>query len=174
MTDTAPQVYAAEEARLFERYTANGGRGLDPSGAAVFTTTYGANGNESILPMLVTNATGAYYGNSVVFGAILARFSLFSEAKFVFRNRSDKTIFGAAETGGRRNTALRIRENPWPNGTTGELLVRMIQDADLAGNAYVWNTGTRLVRLRPDWITIISTPLTDSIGREYREVVGYW
>lgn len=159
---------------VYSRFTGNGGRGLDPSGAAVLTTTYGMNGNEAVLPMLVTNAMQAYCGNSVVFGAILARFSLFSEAKFVFRNRSDKTVFGAAETDGRRNTALRILENPWPNGTTGELLIRMIQDADLAGNAYVWNTGTQLVRLRPDWITIISEFRSDSIGRPYREVVGYF
>lgn len=159
---------------LYRRFTGDGGRGLDPSGASVLTTTYGMNGNEAVLPMLVANAMQAYCGNSVVFGAILARFSLFSEAKFVFRNVSDKTVFGAAETDGRRNTALRILERPWPNGTTGELLVRMIQDADLAGNAYIWNTGTRLVRLRPDWVTIISALRTDPIGREYREVIGYF
>jgi phage portal protein BeeE len=132
------------------------------------------NGNEAILPMLVCDAMQAYTSNSVVFGAILARFSLFSEAKFVFRNISDKTVFGAAQTDGRRNTALRILEKPWPNGTTGELLVRMIQDADLAGNAYIWNTGDQLVRLRPDWVTIISAFKTDPLGRPYREVVGYW
>jgi len=174
MTEVTDQMYQADRERMFARYTANGGRGLDPSGAAVFTTTYGINGNEAIIPMLVTNANEAYRNNSVVFGAILARFSLFSEAKFVFRNKSDKTVFGAAETDNRRNTALRILENPWPNGTTGELCVRMIQDADLAGNSYIWNTGVRLVRLRPDWVTIISALESDSIGREYREVVGYF
>lgn len=159
---------------LYYRFTGNGGRGLDPSGASVLTTTYGMNGNESVLPTLVSTAMQAYCGNSVVFGAILARFSLFSEAKFVFRNVADKTVFGAAETDGRRNTALRILEKPWPNGTTGELLIRMIQDADLAGNAYIWNTGDQLVRLRPDWITIISAFKEDVLGRPYREVIGYF
>jgi hypothetical protein len=28
----------------------------------------------------------------------------------------------------------------------------MIQDVDLAGNAYIRNDGDRLVRLRPDWV----------------------
>jgi hypothetical protein len=36
-----------------------------------------------------------------------------------------------------RLPALARLETPWPNGTTGDLLTRMIQDADLAGNAYV-------------------------------------
>jgi phage portal protein BeeE len=157
-----------------KRFTANGGRGLDPSGASVLTTTYAMNGNEAVLPMFVASSMQAYCANSVVFGAILARFSLFSEAKFVFRNVADKSVFGAAETDNRRNTALRILEKPWPNGTTGELLIRMIQDADLAGNAYIWNTGERLVRLRPEWITIISAFQTDAIGREFREVIGYY
>lgn len=159
---------------VWYRFTGNGGRGIDPSGASVLMTTYGMSGNESVLPTLVSNAVQAYLGNSVVFGAILARFSLFSEAKFVFRNVSDKTVFGAAETDGRRNTALRILEKPWPNGTTGELLIRMIQDADLAGNAYIWNTGDQLVRLRPDWITIVSAFKEDVLGRPYREVIGYF
>lgn len=159
---------------LYRRFTANGGRGLDPSGASVLTTTYGMNGNEAILPTLVSNAMQAYCGNSVVFGAILARFSLFSEATFCFRNRADKTLFGAAEMDGRRNTALRILETPWPNGTTGELLIRMIQDADLAGNAYIWNTGEQLVRLRPEWVTIVSEFKTDALGRPFREVIAYY
>jgi phage portal protein BeeE len=150
------------------------GRGLEPSGAAIITTTYGMNGNEAVLPSVVYSAKQAYYGNAVVFGAILARLSLFSEAKFVFRSLADKSLIGANETDGRRNTALRKLEKPWPNGTTGELLVRMIQDADLAGNSYIWDSGEYLVRLRPDWVTIISHLRIDGIGREWREVIGFY
>lgn len=150
------------------------GRGLEPSGAAVITTSYGFNGNETILPSIVTNSMQAYCNNAVVFGAILARLSLFSEVKFVFRDLADKSLSGARETDGRRNTALRKLESPWPGGTTGELLVRMIQDADLAGNAYVWDAGDQLVRLRPDWVTIVSALTSDPLGREYRKVVGYY
>jgi phage portal protein BeeE len=160
---------------LYQRFSARfTGRGIDPSGASVLTTTYGMNGNESILPTLLGNTKQAYGGNAIVFGAILARLSLFSEATFAFRDLSDKHLSGAYEVDGRRNTALRKLESPWPNGTTGELLARMIQDADLAGNAFVWDAGEQLVRLRPDWVTIVSELVSDPLGREYRRVVGYY
>lgn len=139
--------------------------GLPFSGAAILTTTYGSPGNEPILPTLVGQTQQAYYGNAVVFGAMLARLSLFSEAEFKFRRLADKGLFG--------NQDLSVLEQPWPNGTTGELLARMIQDVDLAGNAYVWNAGDQLVRLRPDWVTIISE-LVPAPGGEYRKVIGYY
>lgn len=150
-----------------------GGKGM-ASGAAVITTSYGMNGNEQTVPTLVATATAAYCGNAVVFGAILARLSLFSEATFTFRSLVDGELSGAYEVDGRRNTALRKLENPWPNGTTGELLSRMIQDVDLSGNAYIWDAGDQLVRLRPDWVTIVSEIVQDPLGRDYRRVVGYW
>jgi phage portal protein BeeE len=147
-------------------------RGVDPSGASVLMTSYSATGNEG--PSLIGDNKAAYAGNSVVFGAILARMSLFSEATFAFRDLADKHLSGAFEIDGRRNTALRKLEAPWPNGTTGELLARMIQDADLAGNAYVWDAGDQLVRLRPDWVTIVSELSSDPMGRPYRSVLGYY
>lgn len=157
--------------RLTRRYSGDLGQGLwngkgDASGAAVLTTTYGQNGNEPILPQLVSTAVQAYGSNAVVFGAILARLMLFSEAEFKFRRLRDKSMYGSA--------ALLPLEQPWPNGTTGELLARMIQDADLAGNAYVWNAGGQLVRLRPDWVTIVSELVVDVMGRPYRRVIGYY
>jgi len=95
---------------------------------------------------------GAFKRNTVVFAAMEKRRNLFSEARFCFQEMKDGRpgkLKGAA--------ALRLLENPWPNGTTGELLSRMIQDADLAGNAYVLREPTRLRRLRPDWVQIILT-----------------
>jgi phage portal protein BeeE len=142
--------------------------------ASVLTTTYGSAGQEAILPQLASYTRGAYRDNGIVFGAILARLSLFSEATFAFQDQSDGHLFGANETDGRRSTALRKLEQPWPNGTTGELLARMIQDADLAGNAYIWNAGDQLVRLRPDQVTIVSKETSTGDGRSYREVIGYW
>jgi Phage portal protein len=148
--------------------------GLDPSGASVITTTYGLNGNESIIPMISTAAREAYTGNAVVFGAILARLSLFSEATFAFQDIGDKSLHGQYEQDGRKNTELNKLEFPWPNGTTGELLARMIQDVDLTGNAFIWDAGEQLVRLRPDWVTIVSEIHVDPLGREYRVVVGFF
>jgi phage portal protein BeeE len=157
--------------RLSRRYMGGPGEGLwggvgEASGAAILTTTYGSNGNEPILPQLVSTSMQAYGSNAVVFGALLARLMLFSEAEFKFRRLRDKSLYGSP--------ALLPLEQPWPNGTTGELLARMIQDVDLAGNAYVWNATEQLVRLRPDWVTIISELVQDVMGRPYRKVVGYF
>ena len=49
-----------------------------------------------------------------------------------------------------RDPRLRVLEEPWPGGTSGELLARMEQDVSWAGNAYIWDAGDRLVRWRPD------------------------
>lgn len=106
---------------------------------------------------------GAFKDNGVVFSCMLARMALFSEARFAwrqFRDGQPRSLFTNAE--------LAILERPWPGGTTGDLLGRMIQDADLAGNAYhtmVDDEGRygaaaagptrRIARLRPDWVSII-------------------
>jgi hypothetical protein len=151
-----------------------GGQG-PASGASVLMTSYGQSGSEPILPALMNNTAGAYGANAIVFGAILARLMLFSEATFAFRDLTDKHLFGGFETDGRTMGArlLRKLENPWPNGTTGELLARMIQDVDLTGNCYIRDAGTQLVRLRPDWVTIVSELVPDDMGRPFRKVVGY-
>ena len=94
---------------------------------------------------------GAYKSNGVVFACELARMMLFSEARFQWRQLKQGRpgrLFGSTE--------LRILEEPWPGGTTGDLLTRMILDADLAGNAFVRRVGARrLERLRPDWVSIV-------------------
>lgn len=93
---------------------------------------------------------GAYRANGVVFACMLVRMMLFSEARMQFRRRASGRpgeLFGSAE--------LARLEEPWPGGTTGDLLARMIQDADLAGNCYIVRGPDGLRRLRPDWVTII-------------------
>ncbi|WP_239404654.1 phage portal protein [Frankia sp. Cj3] len=139
----------------------------EASGAAVLMTTYGSPDREAILPGLAGATRQAYSGNAIVFGAILARLMLFAEADFKFQAlHADRRLFGTP--------ALGPLEYPWPNGTTGELLARMEQDASLAGNAYIWNAGEQLVRLRPDWVTIVSELTLDATGRRtYRRVLGY-
>lgn len=133
--------------------------------ANIFSWSFGTPDNEKILPTFA-NHVDAYGSNGVVFGVILARLMLFSEAEFKFQRLNDKSLFG--------NHDLEKLEHPWPGGTTGELLARMEQDASLAGNAYVRDAGTQLERLRPDCVTIVSEltrdPITDT---EVRTVVGY-
>lgn len=95
----------------------------------------------------------AYKGNGVVFACILARMLPFSEVRFQYLDRRSGDLFG--------DQTLSLLERPWANGTTGELLARMIQDADIAGNFFATRRkaadGTEMIRrLRPDWVRIVS------------------
>ena len=124
---------------------------------------------------------GAFKDNGVVFACMLARMMLFTEARFAwrqFRDGQPRSLFTTAE--------LAILERPWPGGTTGDLLGRMIQDADLAGNAY--NTmvddegrygnaasgpSRRLARMRPDWVSIILGSRSGNLRDLDTRVLGY-
>ncbi|MEU5111705.1 phage portal protein [Streptomyces longwoodensis] len=94
----------------------------------------------------------AYKANGPVFALMLVRQMVFSEARFQFRqmrNGRPGELFGTG--------ALAPLETPWPGATTGDLLSRMIQNADLEGNGYVTNYNPgRLKVLRPDWVTIVT------------------
>jgi hypothetical protein len=109
---------------------------------------------------------GIYKRNGIVFACCLARQMLFSEARFQFqaiKGGRPQDLFGTQE--------LEIFEEPWPNATTGELLSRAIQDADLSGNFFVVREGKRLRRLRPDWVDIVLTaPPAEAVRSD---VAGY-
>ncbi|HEY9416787.1 MAG TPA: phage portal protein [Pseudonocardia sp.] len=108
----------------------------------------------------------AYKASGVVFACQMARTRVFSQARFQwseFTGAKPGKLFGTAE--------LTLLERPWPNGSTNELLARMLQDADLAGNAYVVREGDRLRRLRPDWVEIVLTaPPAEAVESD---VAGY-
>jgi hypothetical protein len=115
--------------------------------------------------------TQALKGNSVVFACMLARQLPFSEALFR-RQAMDDGMPGELLY----DAGLDILEQPWPNGTTGDLLSRMEQDASLAGNSYWTVSNGRLRRLRPDWVTIITGVPGDPDGSPFAvdaEVLGY-
>src|SRR6267142_1786228 len=70
-------------------------------------------------------ATQAYATNGVVFACMLVRQLVMSTIRFQWqrvRNGTPSATFG--------NMDLGILERPWVNGTTQDLLSRMIQDAD--------------------------------------------
>jgi phage portal protein BeeE len=139
------------------------------SGAAVLTSTYAGADREPVLPQLAAYAQQANASNAIIFAAALARIALFSEARFQYQALDDHHLFG--------NTSLVKLEEPFgPNTTTGDLLARMEQDAFLAGQGYVWDAPgeDRLVRLRPDWVTIVSERVAVGGGGWYRRPVGYW
>jgi phage portal protein BeeE len=131
-------------------------------------------GKEAIDQSFESYVTEAYKSNGPVFACVLARQLPFSEARFQFqRMRAGRPgdLFGTS--------ALSLLEQPWPNGTTGELLSRMEQDGSLAGNFYATVVGEgenkRVRRLRPDWVTIIAGTRGDSdnpFGLN-AEVLGY-
>lgn len=114
---------------------------------------------------------GAYKSNGVVFACMGARASVFSEARFQFRrlrNGRPGDLFG--------NESLAPLEEPWPNGTTGDLLSRAINDADLAGNFYAYRSRDRIYRMRPDWVTIVLGSQLDPDDPALAidaEVIGY-
>lgn len=107
--------------------------------------------------------SGAYKSNGIVFACIDRRQQVFSQARFQWRRYSGGQpgeLFGTAE--------LTLLEEPWPNGTTGELLSHMESDASLAGNFYcttvdergrvgrlATGSGRRIARMRPDWTTLV-------------------
>ena len=125
-------------------------------------STYAFNGNLYQLPLTQPPGQGeriennfedfvakAFKQSGPAFAVIETRANLFAEVEFQFRDRTTKKLFG--------NASLQILENPWPNGTTGELLKVMEYDASLAGNfwAQIDTAENRLRRLSPDKVRII-------------------
>ncbi|SDN17948.1 phage portal protein [Streptomyces wuyuanensis] len=95
--------------------------------------------------------------NPVIWACMVARQSVFSATRFQWQRLNQgrpSEMFGS--------TDLRLLEEPWTGGTTQDLLARVIQDADLAGNSYWTVVEDELVRLRPDWVYIVLEP------REFR------
>ncbi len=104
----------------------------------------------------------AYQDNGVVWAAVVARLVLFSQARFVLRNRRTKEIEDLP-------SRLQFLEEPFPGGTTAELLARVEQDTSLAGNYYVYAAEPdHWQRLRPDWIDIVTNG-RQPIGYAYYE-----
>ena len=94
-------------------------------------TTWGKTPAETIGSDFEGMVDGALKGDSVVSAVELVRMSVFSEARFQWQrltNGRPSDLFGTPE--------LAILERPWMGGTTGDLLARMLLDADFAGSAY--------------------------------------
>lgn len=113
----------------------------------------------------------AYKANGIVFACVLARLLPFSEARFQFQQMQGGRpgrLFGTP--------ALELLDEPWANGTTGDLLARMEQKASLAGNFYATRIDGRLREMRPDWVTVVSGVKGDPTGSPFdlgAEILGY-
>jgi phage portal protein BeeE len=113
-------------------------------------------------------ATAAYAGNGPVFALMAVRALVFSAVRFqwqALRSGRPGELFGSTE--------LSLLESPWPGGTTQDLLTSMILDVDLAGNFYAARVNGELVRLRPDWVSIVLEPRRFRGGTLGYRKVGY-
>lgn len=118
-----------------------------------YQTTYANEKAEPISDDLVGMAAQALGANGVVSAIEQVRFKVFAEARFQWQrltNGRPGDLFGSQD--------LSLLERPWEGGTTGDLLSRMLLDADLAGNSYTARIDGELVRLRPDWVQIALAP----------------
>lgn len=133
-----------------------------PIGPGVNMTVPGSK-SEPIEPNFVGLVTQGLKGNGIVWTCNAVRLEVFSQARFKWRKLNDGRpgrVFGT--------NALAPLEEPWPGGTTGQLLARMLVDVDMAGNFYGVRTDEGIVRLRPDWVDIILEPLRIAAG-----LIGY-
>lgn len=122
--------------------------------------TSGNTREETIDSSYEAYASKGVKGNSVVYSLFQSIILPFSEALFIYQNM-DNGLPGALDDNG--GVGLELLREPWPNGTTGDLLAQMEMDRGIAGNSY-WtpigrnrqNQPTRLRNMRPDWVTIVS------------------
>jgi hypothetical protein len=128
-----------------------------------YTTTYAGQKVEAPQDTFLGYSDGAYKQNGVIFAVSMARARPFSEIAFKWRRKRD-TGGGPSLWG---NPDLALLENPWPGGTTQQLLMRAEQDVTLGGTAFwVREDGRsgepdRLRRLRPDWCEFVLTAPPD-------------
>jgi len=141
-----------------QRYDGADYAGFDPLdfsfsfGGTTYTGLPGQAGAqaERIESNFIGMVQGAYKRNGIIFACMRARLGVFSDGRFQYqriRNGRPGDLFG--------DQSLSLLETPWPNGTTGDLLTRNLQDADLAGNAFFTVRNGHLRRMRPDWVTIV-------------------
>lgn len=133
-------------------------------------------GHRYIAPTASVEQLTALQGqrNPIVAAAIHARMLVFAEVRFLwqpFNAGRPGRMFG--------DTSLELLERPWANATTGDLLSRMLVDADLYGNSY-WvrrqvRGGSEMVRLEPDRVRILTGSVNEpESDRPYgAELVGY-
>lgn len=148
-----PERYSLDEfASDVSTFVYNGGL----YGPGQIVTTYGEKTTEQIEADFVGMVRSAYKRNGVVFSCQVARLSVFAQATFCWQRLRGT---GPADTFTDAN--LLPLQEPWVNGTQGELLAKMIQDVDNGGNAYIRKrpptslSKNNLERLRPDWVDIV-------------------
>lgn len=144
----AQRMTTDEYIALYNQFSFNG-LSYPISGATGVQQTLAGGDVEPAPQSFAGYTAGAYEANGVVFACMLVRQLVFSSVRFRWQRLRDgkpSDTFGSSE--------LSILERPWIGGTTQDMLSRMIQDADLAGNSYWVIIDGEFVRLRPDWVDV--------------------
>lgn len=161
-------------ARLLDRLNAPAERSKLPEPDYVAAMSLGnvwpTQGRERVNPTFPSFAIYAFGSNAVVYACTQARMRLLSQTEFKFQDLKTGRLFGSPE--------LAILENPWPNGTTSDLVSHMELGDSIAGNAFVRRQDDTLIILRPDWVDIVSVLINDGEdingeAKTHHEVVGY-
>lgn len=138
------------------------------AGLGVNQTLYGGQA-ERIPNDLTAYASAAYASNGPVFALMAVRLRVFSAVRLAFQRLRDGRpgdLFGTP--------ALRLAEVPGTGETTQDLLASMILDVDLCGNWFGVRVGDEIVRLRPDWVSVVLEPRTHRGGTLGYRRVGYY
>lgn len=122
---------------------------------------------------------GGGKGDAVVFSCVYARLRVFAGVQFLWQR------YGAEPGDLFWSPELRLLRKPWPTGVTGDLLAWMEMDASFAGNAFLTladdearfgrqarGPSRRIVRMRPDWVTLVIGSKSDDPYALDAKVVG--
>ena len=106
---------------------------------------------ERIENSFVGYVQGIYKSHGAVAACMVARRYVFGQIRYQWQEMSEGV---PGRLAGNKN--LGVLERPWLGATTADLNRRMIDLADLGGNAYVTiNRAGSVKVIRPDWMTMI-------------------
>jgi hypothetical protein len=152
-----------------------GGQMFGAGAGAGVQTSYGRNPAEPIGGDFVSLVQAGLKGCGPVAAVEDFRVKVLSEARFVFQRLQGGRpgdIFGSQD--------LALLERPWVGGTTGDLIAKMVQHADFAGNAFAFRAPAEVVLLRPDWVDIVLEKRILTVGGRAQHVgwsrlaYAYW
>lgn len=135
-----------------------------------------AGDREEVDPGFAGVVNYAYRSNGIVFACMLARFMLFSEARFgwqVMKGGVPGELVGWGDMRQPRNRGLDLLAHPEPGKTTGDLLARAMVHVDSAGNAFFVRRPDMIKLLRPDWVSIVIGSTRDPIEGTYADVTAW-
>lgn len=102
------------------------------------------------------------------FAVLDRRISILGEARPAFqrfRSGRPEGIYSTPE--------LDILNHPWPGGTWRHLVSIMESDVAAYGNSYWIRQGSRLSRIEPDWVTVVTGEVTYNGERVGYDLLGY-